>query len=240
MAQPEQAVQKASGPNVAPNDVPRELNVAQEAARTRHRNNLKQLAVAMRDYHEAFGTFPPAAVYAPGSRHPHSWRVALLPFLDHNDLYQQYHFDEPWDSPHNRQLLAKMPAEFAAPDPDGGPAAPSDGLTRYQVLVGPGAVFEVPEPGKDRAQGVRMTQITDGTSNTILIAEGPPVFWTKPQDLAFDPDPKAPLPPLGGLFPGGFYVVMADGRVVWVREVVPAEAVRAAITRAGGETASLD
>ena len=46
---------------------------------------------------------------------PHSWRVAILPYIEQADLYRQYRFDEPWDSDANKMVLAKMPAIYPHP-----------------------------------------------------------------------------------------------------------------------------
>ena len=61
-------------------------------------NNLKQFALAMHMYQDAKKHFPPAVLYGPDGKTPYSWRVELLPYFDEKALYDQYHFDEPWDS----------------------------------------------------------------------------------------------------------------------------------------------
>ena len=58
--------------------------------------NLKQIAIALHNYHETHGSFPPAVTYDANGRPAHSWRVLILPFLENADLYKQYRFDEPW------------------------------------------------------------------------------------------------------------------------------------------------
>ena len=77
------------------------------------RANLKRIGVALQHYHDRCGSFPPAYVRNEQGQRWHSWRVLLLPDLGHADLYAQYRFDEPWDGPHNRQLLARMPAVYS-------------------------------------------------------------------------------------------------------------------------------
>ena len=76
---------------------------------------------------------------------------------------------------------------------------------RLLSLVGPGTVFEGPD-------GVKIKDITDGTSNTLMIVEAKRTIpWTKPEDLSFDPD--KPVPELGGFVEGRFNAGLADGSV---------------------------
>lgn len=168
------------------------------------RNNLKQLALAMHNYHDVKfdgrSSFPPAVVKRPDGKEPRSWRVELLPFLGANNLYQQYRKDEPWDSENNKKVLAQMPDVFRSPYDDA-----KSTNSGYFVLVGPGTAFEGPE-------GVTMSDITDGTSNTLMIVETKRnIPWTKPEDISFDPE--KPLPELVGFIEGGFNCAFADGSV---------------------------
>jgi hypothetical protein len=191
-------------------------------------NNLKQIALAMHNYHNTFKSLPPQALNAQGGTTPLlSWRVAILPFVEEDSLYRQFHLDEPWDSPHNKTLLSRMPKFYAAP-PGLGTKDPT--LTHYQVFNGPGALF-------DGAKSRRIADVTDGTSNTFLVVEAEQaVPWTKPEDLAFDP--KGPLPRLGGLFEDGFHAAMADGAIRFFHNGHPSAAeanLRAMVTFNGGE-----
>ncbi len=166
-------------------------------------NNLKQIALAMHNFHSVYQRLPPQAVFDKEGKPLLSWRVLILPFIEQNDLYKEFHLDEPWDSEHNKKLLAKMPKIYALP---GQKAAD---VTHYQGFYGKGAAFA----GK---KGVRLQEILDGTSNTILIVEAAEaVPWTKPADLPYDPD--KPLPRLGGLHPGGFNAAFCDGSVHFLK-----------------------
>lgn len=195
------------------------------ARRSRSTNSLKQIALAMHNYHDAHKSFPPPASHSPDGKPLLSWRVHILPFLDQTQLYQQFHLNEPWDSPHNRTLIEKMPPFYHSD----GSKLKEKGRTNYVVSVGPQTVFS----GR---QGTPIKDITDGTSNTIMVVEcddpHAPV-WTKPDDLPFDP--MAPLRGLGGLFPGGFNMAMCDGFVRFTSATIPAEQLRALFTKAGGE-----
>ena len=202
--------------------------VREASARIQSANNLKQLALAMHNYHDATGHFPPAAVYDKNGKPLLSWRVLLLPYLDQNTLYQQFKLDEPWDSDNNKKLLEKMPAVFAAPMDE---QALKNHETHYQGFVGKGSIF-------DGKKGVSLTDITDGTSNTIMFAEaGKAVPWTKPDDLAFE---GKLLPKVGGLFPNIFQAAMCDGSVRGIPMSIKEETLRAAITRNGGEVLGPD
>jgi len=177
----------------------------QKTARQRSNGNLLKLARAMHEYYDNHNHLPPPALSHKG-KPLLSWRVAILPELGFNDLYQQFKLDEPWDNPANKVLLRKMPKVYA-------PVAGKTKVphsTYYQVFVGPGAGFE-----EDKE--LTFKDFTDGTSQTLLIVEAfDPVPWTKPSDLPFDAD--NPLPEVGGVPEDGlFSFAMADSSV----QVVP-------------------
>jgi hypothetical protein len=184
----------------------------------------------MHRYHDEHGHFPQAAIRDKDGKALLSWRVALLPHLGFEDLYKEFHLDEPWDSAHNKKLLEKMPKVFAID----GVKTKEPYATHYQVLTGKGTVFE---EGTD----VAITDITDGTSNTLLLVEAAEaVPWTKPADLPYDPG--KPLPKLGGLYKDeGINVATADGWVFCIKLLAAGDEdiLRAAITRNGGEVSNV-
>jgi hypothetical protein len=188
-------------------------------------NNLKQLSIAMLSSASDTGEFPPRAIFSQDGKPLLSWRVAMLKYLGEDDLYRQFRLDEPWDSEHNKPLIAQMPREFTDPLDKG----PSDGHTRYVVPTGKDTVF-------DGDKGVRITDITDGTSNTLLIVEVGPdkaVVWTKPDDLTFDP--QQPLAGLGTIAADGFAAAFCDGHAQRIRKDVDADTFRRLILRNDGE-----
>jgi prepilin-type processing-associated H-X9-DG protein len=213
------------GPAASEDDAKQKMREA--AARIVSANNLKQLGLAMHGYHDKHGSLPAAATYDKGGKALLSWRVAILPFVEQKALYDEFKQDEAWDSAHNKKLLAKMPKPFADPTNKG-----KAGHTFYQVVVGKGAAFE----GR---KGVKLTDFTDGTSTTILIAEGNvDVAWTKPVDLDYQAGKR--LPAFGGIFPNGFNTLFADGSVRFVARTVKGKTLEAAITRNGGEVIGKD
>ncbi len=101
------------------------------------RRNLRSLAFAFHNYHNTYNHLPPPAITDKAGKPLLSWRVAILPYIDQDALYKQFKLDEPWDSVHNKKLLAKMPRIFA---PIGVKPKESNS-TFYQVFVGPGALY---------------------------------------------------------------------------------------------------
>jgi hypothetical protein len=95
--------------------------------------NLKQIALALHNYHDTYGTFPPAYVADENGRPMHSWRVLILPFLESSDVYSKYRFDEPWDGPHNRLLADRMPYAYRCPSESRN--SPPSRITSYVAVV---------------------------------------------------------------------------------------------------------
>jgi hypothetical protein len=218
-------------------------------------DNLLKIGLALHNHHDTVGSFPKAAISDSQGQPGLSWRVAILPFLGQQALYGRFKLDEPWDSPHNKPLLAEMPAVYACRTaPRGEP-----GLTLYSAFTGPGAFLEpaydkrlekVWWVGDDGTKhyageprgGLGISAFTDGTSNTLMVVEAKQgVPWTKPEDLPFDPTrPGDPLFGAGSSHHGGFNVVFVDGSVWFLPNTIAPGQFRALITRAGNEVVSLD
>lgn len=201
-------------------------------------DNLRQLGWAMHNYENVRGNFPPAATSTKDGKPLLSWRVLILPYMDHDDLYRKFKLDEPWDSAHNKALLPLMPEIYRPVNC----TTPEPCQTCYQVFVQ--AEGDVPA-GKGRApfssgnlrfwrRGPSSAWFSDGAPNTFLIVEGrTPVLWTKPEDIPYFP--SAPLPELGGQFKDGFNALFADGVARFISRGADERTIRAMITFNGGE-----
>ncbi|HEX3599867.1 MAG TPA: DUF1559 domain-containing protein [Lacipirellulaceae bacterium] len=159
-------------------------------------------------------TFPPAVtVISRGNDKPTSmsWRVAILPFLEQQNLYGSYKRDKAWDDSENRALFDKMPGVYSF-DPQ-----TETSLTRMQVFRGEGTAFgktELDADPKSRPRPIEIKNIPDGASKTLLFVESGKdraVTWTQPRDLEFDRD--KPVESLGEIGPSGTVVAMMDGAV---------------------------
>lgn len=173
-------------------------------------NHLKQIGLALHNYHDAMAQLPIHGTAAPGepTKPLLSWRVAILPYIEQDNLYRQFKLDEPWDSEHNKKLIPLMPQIYSSLSKDAPP-----GHTYWQQLVGPGGV----RPGS-RWSFVRFT---DGTANTAAVVEAAePVVWTKPADVDVPKEfaPGALKAKCAGQFKGGFFVFMWDGSVAVARD----------------------
>jgi hypothetical protein len=189
-------------------------------------NSLKQIALGFHNYHDANQSFPPTK----DAKGKLSWRVHILPYIDQAPLYSKFNLEEDWDSETNKPLIEQMPKIFASEGEDAEEAA-KEGKTRYVGITGEGAPF-----GREEG-GIKIREITDGTSNTIMVVEAgadKAVVWTKPDDLKFDA--ADPVASFGELKDGKLLVVLMDGaaRAISLNDVM-ADTLKALVTFAGGE-----
>ena len=199
-------------------------------AREADANNLKQIGLALHNFHAVYGHFPAPITYGKDGKGgvPHSWRIDLLPFMEQTALYNEYRFDEPWDSEHNLKLSNIIPVCYMSVSK--GTASP------FCVLTG------TPEECEKELfstmfttkKGIKLSDVTDGLANTIMVIEmenNEP--WSKPVDIVYSPD--KPLPKFGGLTPKGYHALFADGSVRFLSESIEEKLLRALITPRGGE-----
>lgn len=202
----------------------------QAKARTASFHKLKIMMLAMHEYHDKHEHLP--AAYSSADGKPLlSWRVALLPFIDDpaaREVYLHFHLNEPWDSEHNKTLIAKMPAIYQSPA-----SKLKDGRTVYLTPRGDATAF----PG---AQAMTTRNVLDGLSRTIFIVEvddDQAVVWTKPDDWEYDPD--FPLVGLGNQYAGGFNCAYGDGSAHFISTKTEDATINALLTIAGNDDVPL-
>ena len=161
----------------------------EEARRMQCTAGPKPLALAMHNYYDRHGSLPPAYTVDENGKPLHSWRVLILPYIEQNELYNKIRLDEPWDSEYNRQFHGAQISTFQCPTRRKTTSAWSirnvfvknrDLLSKancdYSIVVGDGTIFS-------GSQSITFKDITDGTSNTILIVERmTPVNWMDPNN----------------------------------------------------------
>jgi hypothetical protein len=180
----------------------RAATIALDSDGLRNVDNLQQIALALHNYHDTFGTFPTNYVDSGGTALL-SWRVALLPFLGQQLLFDQFDVTKAWNDPDNMPLLQLMPDVYRSP---ASPTASSD--TDYAGGSGPDTMF-------DGSSGVELGSVTDGTSNTLLVGEvlGSSIPWTKPADVPIDSCPTLQGSGFSSFIPGAVPFAFVDGSV---------------------------
>jgi len=183
-------------------------------------NNLKLLGLAFHNYHDTHKQFPATASYDKEEKPLLSWRVHILRFLGEKALYDRFHLDEPWDSEHNKKLVAEIPKVFGCPVHD----LQMKGKTTYLAPHGEGLAFE-------GTKGTRIRDFIDGTANTILVVETEPdqaVIWTKPADLEIDLDKARGL---GAAHEKGTNTLYCDGSVHFIPKDIDIDTLKVLLQR---------
>lgn len=203
------------------------VQAAREAARrSQSTNNVKQILLALHNYHDVNKSFPPAVVTDANGKPLFSGRVLLLPYIEQQALYNQFDQTQSWDSPRN------LPVSLTALRVFMDPSASSEraGQTDYLFVSGTGTLFE-------GDKGTQMSQVLDGTSNTMAIVEvkGSGVSWAQPSDLEI----SQPMTLPAGNHPGGNVIGMADGSVRFMSKNVAPTTIRELATRASGQAVAV-
>ncbi|HSG72446.1 MAG TPA: DUF1559 domain-containing protein, partial [Planctomycetaceae bacterium] len=177
--------------------------VREAAPRSRCRNNLKQIGLALHNYQDTYGTFPPTYTVDADGNPLHSWRTLILPFIEEQQLYDKIDLSKPWDDLANAEVFATVPRVYRCPSSD-----PPPNYTTYQAVVSPNSFFRQSEPRK-------LSEIVDGSMETLIVIEAAPalaVHWMAPLDadehfvLGFGPETEFP-------HKGGTQALFLDGSV---------------------------
>ncbi len=216
-------IQPESQQNIA-----RALLETNEAARRYYATQqMKQLSNALMTYRDKYRRYPNPIEMGADGKTPHSWRVAILPFLDAEarEIHRQYRQGEPWDSPHNKQLIAAGAKYFT-------PLKHRQQSCGFFAVTGSGSFLEAdvqPQVGPKPDGARRTVWLVDAVRDTP---------WTKPEDVACEAD--QPLPEMGRNFEGVLQAGFADGVVRFLPKTINETTIRALISRAGGEPIDFD
>lgn len=196
-------------------------------------SNLKQIGMALQNYHDQQKTFPPAYIADSEGKPMHSWRILLLPYFEEGNVHElakQYRFDEPWNGPHNRTLAVKAPAVFRCPS-----ATDSEGETSYVAVVGEPTLWS-------GEKGFSHRNIGDGARKTIAIVETAQsgINWLEPRDIPIARatrgiNPSEVRPSISSDHHGGVNVLLADGSVHYLTNDLSPEILYGLLTPNGGE-----
>lgn len=131
------------------------------ARRSTSKNNLKQLGLAVANYHDSHKCLPPGGVIREDDVAMHGWFSMILPYLDQSDDYSRINFSEPWDQDENRAIYEKSRPVFIIPVNFSRFTSQGYGLTNY--LGNPNLLY--------RNSNVSIEQMSNGTSHTWLAGE---------------------------------------------------------------------
>jgi prepilin-type N-terminal cleavage/methylation domain-containing protein/prepilin-type processing-associated H-X9-DG protein len=205
---------------------PAQRRSREPARRSTCKNNLKQIGIALHNYAETYGGFPPAYTVDENGNRLHSWRTLILPFLDQKALYDRIDLSKPWSDPANAEAYKASIPIYLCPS-----ATSPVSHTTYLAVVGEDSSFH---PTRPRA----ISEFTDGPGQTLHVIEAgshQAVHWMSPMDadsgMLLSISPTTELP-----HSGGFHALLVDGSVRFVSADAP-EAIRLSpLSIAGNDT----
>ncbi len=212
--------------------LPAILQARESARKMSCSSNLRQIGIALATYEQAFGSYPPAYTVDSDGNRLHSWRTLLLPFLDQKRLYDSIDLEKPWNDPANAAALNTQLALYRCPSSTG-----DKNLTSYVIVEDPTGVFSGPNP-------TRISAISDGLSNTVLVVEhsaNSDILWMEPRDLTTDEFISMATQRAGlSMHAGGFHVVFGDSSVRFIaQEELDVETLQSFVTASDSEVINL-
>jgi prepilin-type processing-associated H-X9-DG protein len=201
--------------------------------RAQSTNNLKQIGLGLRNYHDVFGTLPTGGTFDRQGRPLLSWQAMILPYTEQKDLYDRIDLGIPWDDPRNASAFQTTVGFYLYPgiaeQKDSAGYALSHYAGNVRMLGG-----NVPRS---------LRSVTDGESNTLMAGEvvgrfkpwGDPTNWRDPT-LGINRSAEG----FGSRVPGGANLLMVDGSVRFIKDTVDSRVLEALSTPQGGEPVSPD
>jgi len=198
---------------------------------------LKQIGIAIQNYHDQHKCLPPAVINDQQGIPIHSWRAILLPYYEDEEcasLAQHYRLDEPWNGPNNRKLLDKAPKLFRCPSDEDNISE-----TNYIAVTGAETIWRGIQP-------MMFLEMTDGVSKSIAVVEcsDSGINWLEPRDVTFHDatvgiNKLTGRPGIRSFHAGGADTLFADGSVHFLSDDIKPETLRGLLTPAGGESVDI-
>lgn len=140
-------------------------------------NQLKQLTLGVHTYADKHSILPRQNQRASDGKPGLSWRVTLLPFLEHDNLFKRFNLDQAWDHPMNRPLADTEVRPYRCP----AETNQRNAETSYIAIMGNETCWPAGGP-------IKFSEIPDGSSNTLLLTEthDSAILWPEPRDLEYD------------------------------------------------------
>lgn len=195
------------------------------ARRSTSKNNMKQIGLALHNYHDTHRVFPPGGIETTDGKPYHSWQTMILPFVDQAGLYNDIDFDQAWTDPTNQIIFEQEIPPYLNPAIEERVSPEGLGLSHY---VGNRLLMKT-------NGNMRIREMTDGTSNTIMAIETGENFkpWGDPTNIAHPANIIGPGKKSS--FRGGNHILMGDGSVRFISENIDPATLKALSTPNGGE-----
>lgn len=197
-----------------------------EEAEDRIIRNMTIIAQGLKDYADNRKAFPGSAM-SDNSKNPTlSWRVAILPYIGYEDLYNRFNVDESWESPDNYKLLDEIPDVYRLPKE-------SNNLTPFLVPIASEGIFH----GYIRSLRMNDVEDSDGVADTLMLLEvsrDKAIPWTKPADLEVERENAAQMI-LANSGENGCFVAWANGHVTRLKPSATPDQVWFAVTATMGD-----
>jgi len=198
-------------------------------------SHLKQMGLALHNYHSVWGAFPPGASFDRWGQPLHGWQSMLLASLDQTSIYNQINFQVAWNGAQNRKIFQSQLFEYNNP---GGTPVAQKNAAGYAFSHYAGNIRVL---GGDKS--LRVDDFKDGTAQTIMAGEvatgfkpwGDPLNWRDPA-LGVNRSPEG----FGSTYQEGAQFLFADGSVRFIKNSVSLSVMKALSTPASGEQVTSD
>ena len=220
-------------------------------------SNLRQIGIALHNYHDARQAFPPGCIerrrFRSTAERQLAWSVLILPMLEESSLADRFDMSAAYDDPVNREAAGAVLSVYLCPstatladdrdDDDDGLTTAGLGVTDYGGMFGSQEVAQLMNGVMIWDKPIAIGDIRDGTSYTIQVAEdsgrGTAMDgeWANGENI-FDQGRKINVSMHNEMWSdhsGGVYTLYCDGSVHFLNETTDAKVIQALCTREGGE-----